>query len=148
MRKSTRSSTAREIFVDTSGFFALLVAKDPMHARATEVLERARKSKQRFVTTDYVLDETATLLRARGAAHLVAGLFDAVFASNACRIVWMDSVRFEGCRAYFLEHHDKDWSFTDCVSFSVMQELGLRRALTTDRHFAQARFEPLLVEEA
>jgi predicted nucleic acid-binding protein len=148
MKKSTRSSTAREIFVDTSGFFALLVAKDPMHARAAEVLDGARRAKHRFVTTDYVLDETATLLRARGAGHLVAGLFDAVFASNACRIVWMDADRFEVCRAFFLEHRDKDWSFTDCVSFCVMRELGLRRALTTDRHFAQARFEPLLVEDA
>jgi uncharacterized protein len=145
MKKSTRSSTARDIFVDTSGFFALLVVNDPMHRRANQVLTRSAKEKRRYVTTDYVLDESATLLRARGAGHLVAGLFDTIFASNACRIVWMDPDRFAQCRTYFLEHGDKQWSFTDCATFCVMHELGLRQALTTDHHFRQAKFEPLLV---
>ena len=145
MKRSTRSSTASEIFVDTSGFFALLVVNDPMHHRATQILARARKTKRRFVTTDYILDESATLLRARGAGRLVAGLFDSIFSSNACRVVWMDAERFARCRDFFVDHDDKDWSFTDCASFCLMDELGLREALTTDHHFAQAKFKPLLV---
>ena len=36
------------------------------------------------------------------------------------------------------------WSFTDCVSFSLMHELGLQDCLTTDHHFRQAGFKPLL----
>ena len=35
---------------------------------------------------------------------------------------------------------DKSYSFTDCTSFVVMRELGIREALTTDRHFVQAGF--------
>src|SRR5207302_1400621 len=66
MRKSTKLSTAIEAFVDTSGFFALLVKQDPMHARAAAILARAAQKRSRFVTSDYVLDETATLLKARG----------------------------------------------------------------------------------
>ena len=35
-------------------------------------------------------------------------------------------------------------SFTDCTSFLLMKELGLREALTKDAHFAEAGFVPLL----
>jgi uncharacterized protein len=145
MKKSTRPSTRAKAFVDTSGFYALLVKDDRMHARAGELLERAAKSSGRFVTTDYVLDETATLLNARGHGRLAEAFFQTVFASRACQIEWMDPDRFAQTRQFFLKHHDKSWSFTDCVSFLVMRDLGLRDALTTDAHFRQAGFNPLLV---
>jgi uncharacterized protein len=145
MKKSTGPSTRARAFVDTSGFYALLVKGDGMHARAVELLERAAKSGGRFVTTDYVLDETATLLGARGHGRLAEAFFQTVFASRACRIEWMDPDRFAQTRQFFLKHHDKSWSFTDCFSFVVMRDLKLRDALTTDAHFRQAGFHPLLV---
>ena len=145
MPKSTKLSTRAETFVDTSGFYALLVQGDAAHARAKAVLERAARSCGRFVTTDYVLDETATLLKARGFGHLAAAFFETVFASAACRVEWMDPDAFAQTRQFFLKHHDQAWSFTDCFSFRVMHLLGLRDALTTDAHFREAGFHPLLV---
>ena len=71
MKKSTRSSTATDTFADTSGFYALLVMRDPMHARAKAILAESARSGGRFVTTDYILDETATLLKARGDSQLL-----------------------------------------------------------------------------
>lgn len=38
----------------------------------------------------------------------------------------------------------KHWSLTDCISFVVMQQRGIRQALTFDRHFEQAGYEALL----
>jgi uncharacterized protein len=145
MKKSTRSSTSAEAFVDTSGFYALLVKGDRMHERARALLERAARSRGRFVTTDYILDETATLLKARGHGHLAESFFETVFASAVCRIEWMDPDSFALTRRFFLKHHDQHWSFTGCFSFCVMRRLGLHEALTTDAHFRQARFNPLLV---
>lgn len=75
MPKSTRLPTRAETFVDTSGFYALLVRGDAAHGRANAILKRAAQARSRFVTTDYVLDETATLLKARGHGLLVAGVF-------------------------------------------------------------------------
>lgn len=144
MRKSTKSSTRAETFADTSGFYALLVRGDAAHARASAVLKRAGRERGRFVTTDYVLDETATLLKARGHGHLAPAFFDSVFASAACRVEWMDLDRFAETRRFFLKHQDQAWSFTDCFSFGVMRMLGLRDALTTDAHFRAAGFCPLL----
>ena len=144
MSRSTRSSTASETFIDTSGFYAFLVGADPMHTRACRLLEAASQARSRFSTTDYVLDETSTLLRARGLGHLAEALFDRVFQSRACAIHWMDPDRFQRTRLFFARHEDKDWSFTDCFSFCVMRDLKLEKALTTDGHFRQMGFEPLL----
>ncbi len=41
----------------------------------------------------------------------------------------------------FFRHRDKGYSFTDCTSFVVMQELKLRHTLTTDAHFRQMGFQ-------
>jgi predicted nucleic acid-binding protein len=135
---------ANEIFADTSGFYALLVNEDAQHSAANQVLHEARRRKRQFVTTDYVLDETATLLKARGYGHLLPAFFERLQSSHACHIEWIDSDRFQAAKAFFLKHADQAWSFTDCVSFCVMKELRMREALTKDGHFQDAGFVALL----
>jgi len=135
---------ANEIFIDSSGFFAMLSSDDVRHAAAAKIIAAAQKRKRGFFTTDYVLDETATLLRARRKNHLVMELFDRLDQSQACRIEWTDSVRFHAVRTFFLKHPDQEWSFTDCLSFHVMSELRLRDALTKDAQFEHAGFNALL----
>lgn len=139
---------ANEIFVDTSGFYALLVRQDDRHEAARQILTDSRSRKRSFVTTDYILDETATLLKARSLSHLLRPFFDRVMDSRACRIEWIASDRFRRFVQFFLKHQDQDWSFTDCVSFGVMKELRIRRALSKDKDFQHAGFEPLLIDES
>jgi predicted nucleic acid-binding protein len=133
-----------KIFVDTSGFFCFLSPRDVSHEEAVEILKKAQRAKQLFVTTDYIIDETATLLNARGIGHLAGIFFDTVNSSHVCRIEWMDQERFAWTQNYFEKHLDHIWSFTDCFSFLIMKELKLRNALTKDRHFKEAGFAPLL----
>jgi predicted nucleic acid-binding protein len=133
-----------KVFIDTSGFYALLLSDDDRHRTAAEHLKRLTARKTLFVTTEHVLDETATLLRARKHGHLLAEFFRRVFASQVFQVEWTDPDRFRRAMAFFLKHHDQSWSFTDCLSFCVMQELGIRRALTKDGDFRQAGFDALL----
>lgn len=135
---------ANDIFVDTSGFYALLIKRDDKHREAGKQLREARRRKRRFITSDYVLDETATLLKARGHVHLLKSFFDRVLESQACRIEWTDPDRFHDARAFFLKHADQAWSFTDCLSFRIMHDLRLGEALTKDAHFHAAGFTVLL----
>jgi predicted nucleic acid-binding protein len=135
---------ATDIFVDTSGFYAMLVRDDDGHAAARRVLREASRRKRGFITTDYVLDETATLLKARGLVHLTGPFFDILDRSRALRIEWTDAARFQEVRKFFTKHADQDWSFTDCLSFLVMKQLRLREALTTDAQFRKAGFIALL----
>ena len=64
--------------------------------------------------------------------------------AKALRLQWIGPERFHAASALFQKHADKEWSFTDCVSFTTMRELRVRDAFTTDRHFKQAGFAPLL----
>jgi len=50
------------IFVDTGAWFAVAVGNDPDHEAAMRWLWRNREP---LVTTDYILAETATLIRMR-----------------------------------------------------------------------------------
>lgn len=135
---------AGDLFVDTSGFYALLVGQDDQHATAGQVLRQAAEQRRRFITTDYVLDETLTLLKARGQRSLIDQFVDRVLNSKACRIEWTDSARFAATVVFFLKRLDQEWSFTDCLSFRIMTELRLREALTKDAHFEAAGFVVLL----
>ena len=59
----------KRVFVDTSGFFALIVAKDENHGSAHELFKLAQRESWVLVTTNAVVFEThAQLLhRARPA---------------------------------------------------------------------------------
>ena len=91
-----------------------------------------------------VLQEAATLLKARRKPHLVPRLFRLVEESKAIAFHFVDAEAFHAARDFMLLHQDKDWSFVDCSSFVLMRRLDLRDALTTDHHFTQAGFRPLL----
>ena len=134
-----------EVFIDTSAFYALLVKQDEAHPKACRFMEQAARDRQRFVTTDYVMDETVTLLKMRGHGHVALSFLTSLQSSLSCRVVWMDPEQFTAVTEFFAKHQDKDWSFTDCFSFTVMRRLKLRTALTKDEHFRAAGFEtPLL----
>lgn len=51
------------IFVDSGAWFSSIVPWDPNHTAATRWLAQNTAP---LITTDYVVDETITLLRARG----------------------------------------------------------------------------------
>ena len=135
------------VFVDTSGFYALLVRGDARHAQARRLLEDMRESGARAWTTDYIIDETATLLKARNLGHLCAGLFALLDEAQALVFSYVDEERFRRSRSFFEKHPDHGYSFTDYTSFVVMREFGITRALTKDGHFTEAGFEVLLPEE-
>ncbi len=135
---------AREAFIDTSGFYALLVKRDDMHEKAAQFLGAAAKKRAHFVTTDYVLDETVTLLCARGHSHLVKSFLQLTLQSQACAIDWMNPERFAQAAGFLEKHPEQGYSFTDCVSFATMKARGLHEALTKDEHFSKVGFVALL----
>ena len=53
---------------------------------------------------------------------------------------------FSGGFELYGSRPDKGWSLTDCISFIVMKEQEINRALTADLHFVQAGFRALLRE--
>ncbi len=65
-------------------------------------------------------------------------------SDSEVRIVELTRGLFQRGFDLFKRRPDKDWSVTDCVSFVVMDDLGLREVLGADHHFEQAGFTVLL----
>ena len=135
---------SREVFVDTSGLYALVDRKDAHHATARAVVERLLRAGRRLVATDYVLAETVNLANARSGTRVAIRVLDLIEQSAGIRIEWIGTSRFDITKVFFRNHADHSYSFTDCTSFVLMRELRLSQALTTDHHFSQAGFETLL----
>jgi predicted nucleic acid-binding protein len=138
---------AADLFVDTSGLYALADRRDPLRARAQAQVVARVSAASRLVLTDYVLDEVCTLTKARAGGQAALRLLQLVEASDGFRMEWIGPDRFEAAKGFFRKHADHGYSFTDCTSFVVMQELHLRDALTGDRHFAEAGFRALLLSD-
>jgi predicted nucleic acid-binding protein len=79
---------AKPLFIDSGGFYALVSPDSASHERAIEIMQTAAQKRRRAVTTDYIIDETATLLRARGLAKLLAEFFRLTEESRALTIEW------------------------------------------------------------
>jgi len=135
---------SKSVFADTSFFFALVAKRDPAHQAAVSAYAKLLRARCRVVTTDYIIDETLTLTKARISAETALALLDRIETSEAITLEDITDRRFSAAKAFFRKHADHGYSFTDCTSFVLMNELEQTAALTTDRHFIEAGFQALL----
>lgn len=127
----------KPLFVDTAGWMACADNADPAHTAACAARDEVLETGRILLTTDFVVDETLTLLRIRLGLKAARAWWNQIDGSHRLRWERIDSARFEKARDLFFRYRDKDFSFTDCTSFVIMREMRLTEALTTDRHFRQ-----------
>lgn len=134
------------VFVDSSALKANYDAADDYHGRAAQLMARiaARETEiTSFVTTDYVLDEAVTLIRFAHSHAKAVQLAEATLASQFVKVIYSDEELFWDGMNIFRKYSDKEWSFTDCVSFAAMTKHHVRTAFTFDPHFKQFGFSTL-----
>jgi len=122
------------VFVDTSAWFASVVPDDPDHAAAIKWL---RENERLLITTDYVVDEILTLLRARGQNRRAAALGSRLFEGAVADIHYLTQADIAEAWATFVRSADKEWSFTDCSSRVVIASRRIYTAFALDHHFEQ-----------
>jgi predicted nucleic acid-binding protein len=76
------------IFVDTGAFYAANVPQDPDYKAARAFLAG---NQEPLVTTDYVIAELLTLLRARGQRRRAFTVGRKLLEEEACAIQWVSS---------------------------------------------------------
>lgn len=131
------------ILVDTSFLFALFAEDDANHVRVREVMDRyrGRDLHDLALVTNHVIAETITLLRSgvhrdADVSHRVAvAVGRQLFAGVIGRLHQVSAEEEREAFEYLVKHRDKHYSFVDCVSFVVMERLGIREALTVDADF-------------
>lgn len=129
------------VFLDTSFFKAVVDPKDDFYTEAKGILNKLQKDKVNLITSNYVLDESFTLIRKRCGREMVdkfrKDLSKSALVATIIRVTVADEA---GAWEWFL----KDWadlSFTDCVSFTMMKRLKIRRVATFDQDFIRTGFE-------
>ena len=128
----------QKIFVDTGGWYAAIARRDRDHESAKQFLASNHLP---LLTSDYVLDETVTLLQSRlGHSYAVKFLY-ALQASERIELVHICAKHLAETISLFRSRPDKGWSFTDCSSFVLMREHGIQCAFAFDDHFRQAGFQ-------
>ena len=129
------------IFLDTGYFVALFTPNDHLHDRA---IAWSSQLHEPMLVTEYVLWEcvnTFSKPKDRVSAH---ALIDHVESDSNCELIHASPEIFAAGLQLHRTRPDKEWSLTDCISFHLMRERGVTRALAYDVHFEQAGFEALL----
>jgi predicted nucleic acid-binding protein len=122
------------IFVDTGAWFASVVPSDPDHAAAERWLSQNNGP---LLTTNYVVDETLTLLQKRGEISRARRLGEQFFNGTLATIYYLTEADIAQAWETFRRFTDKEWSFTDCSSKVVIEKLNLTHAFAFDHHFRQ-----------
>jgi hypothetical protein len=130
----------RGIFIDTSGFYALEDKSDNNHKAAKVFWEKIAQKKAPLFITDYIFDETYTLLRSTLGYEKAIGFGESIKESTVVQVVQVDEEVQEEAWKIAKNYKDKDFSFTDCTSFVVMKNMGLKEAFSFDRHFKEYGF--------
>lgn len=140
---------AERLVVDTWGWLALADESEPRHAAVREILQGLWASGGRAVTTDYILDETLTLIFRRLPFARARRFMSTIEEGEADRSLEVERIvpdRFARAKALRLRFRNKPRiSFTDLTTMVVMQELRVQRVVTADAHFRQVGldFEPI-----
>lgn len=132
------------IFLDTGFLYALVNKRDENHARVLAVMREYRDRDLRKVglTTNHVVEETITLIKASGHhdpgfAHDAAVVVGRkLYAGFFGRIHQVTPSEERAAFEYLARHRDKKYSLTDCISFVVMDAHGITEALTVDGDFS------------
>ena len=124
------------IFVDTGAWFALAVANDPDHEAAMRWL---RQNHEPLITSDYVLAETATLIRMRDKTarghRLAVRVASSLLGQQSAILQSVTAADRQNALQIFRVYSDHLFSFVDCTSFAVMERLGIAQAFAFDSHF-------------
>ena len=129
------------VFIDTSGWVALFTKTDKNHSKAVSVFDEIKLTKWEIYTTDYVLDETITFISQKINFKASLEIGNAFLTNKIAEIVFIDRENFTSAWEFYKKFDDKNFSFTDVVSFRIMKNLEIRKALSFDHHFEQAGFE-------
>lgn len=126
----------RRIFLDSSALVAMADRRDPDHRSVADFIQ-AIKDQVSLITTDYVLDETVTVVKKRYDYELAVHLGRKLRASEFCRYHILSPEDETATWAIFEKYQDKAWSYTDCSCLAIMQRLDIAEVLSLDTHFRQ-----------
>ncbi|MCZ7380511.1 MAG: PIN domain-containing protein [Candidatus Methanoperedens sp.] len=131
-------------FLDTAYVLALLNPNDVYHKQAKVLLVSMHSAREVWITEAVLIEIGNALARSNRIA--AAAFINSCYTTPNVRVVSVDTSLLKRALDFYNNRGDKEWGLTDCISFLVMTDQGLKEALTTDEHFQQAGFRALLLD--
>lgn len=128
------------IFVDTGAWFALVNKSDQYHNQAVEIYPKLLSSYRHLTTTNLVIAESYILIRCTIGHRPGIAFLENLGASPRVMKIYSDGVLEEAAEKTLKKYQDQDFSYTDAVSFAVMNQYGIKQAFSFDVHFLTAGF--------
>ncbi len=129
------------IYLDTGAFLARYLARDQHHKKAVAAWSEIGRGGLRCFTSNFVLDETLTLLGRRAGYRFAAQRARLLYSSRVLTVLRPGREDELEAVEDFEKFADQKVSFTDCISWILMRRNKLRRAFSFDEHFRMAGFE-------
>ena len=125
------------VFIDTGIFLALYDAEDTCHKKSQELFKDALTGKLgKIYTSDYIIDETLTILLVRTKQHNIAvELGKYLMESPRITRITVDSDAFLAAWAKFQTLKDKYLSFTDCTTLALIEKYRIKHLMSFDHGF-------------
>jgi predicted nucleic acid-binding protein len=131
------------VFADTGYWIALVSRRDQLHAKTRSL--SAKIGNFAVVTSEMVLAEFLNGVSNDKQLRVTCSvLVEHIRSSDTVSVIPQTARQFQAALERYKRSIDKEWSLTDCASFLIMEEHGIRAALTHDLHFVQAGFDALL----
>ncbi len=125
-----------KVFIDTGAFLAISDKSDIFHELSATVYQKVVEQKAILYTSNYIIDETITLIRAR-VNHSAAVAFIKGLDDSDITILHITEKDEYSAKEIFIKYKDKDFSYTDCTSFTLIDKYSIDAALSLDEHFSQ-----------
>jgi len=123
-----------KVFIDTSAFCALTIPKDKYNPRAKILYNKIKERKAIIYSSDYVMDETYTLLKTRSSHDTSVKFMDQI-GSSRITVLRVDDDIEESTKKIFRKFKEKKLSFTDCTSFALINRFNINVVFAFDEHF-------------
>src|SRR3989304_7112181 len=128
------------IFVDTGAWIAIADKNDQYAKIATKFYTDLVLQRSNLFTSNLVLVETFNLLSRTIGSKATTKFGDALKSNVFLTIEPINAGDWEGGWKIFGKYADKNFSFTDCTSFALMERLKIKSAFAFDVHFRQYGF--------
>lgn len=133
----------RAVFADTGAWLALMDRDDGFHAAARSHYQRLSREGAGLLTTNYVIDETATRLRYDVGLQAALAFHSRIVemcALGRWRVVWIDErIEQEGWRI-MEQYADVRLSLTDATSAAIARTSRITEVFGFDAHFQALGF--------
>ena len=129
------------IFIDTCFFIAMSDENDKNHTKAKNTLQNQVKKGARFVTGRNILIEYLDGVTKRISKEKAIEEMDNILNSKLLVVEQIKEEDWEKAIKYFRKYYDQQIDMTDCLSFTIMERLGIKEVLTFDNDFRVHGYE-------